>query len=282
MIVLMQSICAQSGNTEDKQNSSNIQIAQLFGLSQSNKWSPRWAQDDNNEYKWKWFDIQIAQHFGLSQWSEADYVNKGLPPTALTELRGVVNLLFTSPVGAFFDFGIGIMPAHRMRSFNIDGMPTPYNGTQYYLREILSDDGNGNASAHFKMTFGLFGMIRSNENLAIMPYFGVGFLTMEQRKYEILLKEQGSNMQYQTTYIWNCHKKSGDEDYYPTTLGYLTGRLNFLYNSNFSLGLEYTWFLNSLDFYGKYTNTFNANVERDFRVKGNKINMLGISMGLSF
>ena len=243
-----------------------------------------WAQDDNVVYKRKRFEfnIQAAQHIGLGQWSEADYVNRGLPQTAITEFRGIGSLLFSSTVGAFLDFGIGITPAPRMRSFNIDGMPMPYNGSQYYLRETLSDGGGGNANSHFKMTHGLFGIVRSNENLTIMPYFGVGFLTMPQRSYVVLLKEHGSNMQYRTTYNWNCR----DENSTAATLGYLTGRLNFEYklksNSNLLLGLEYTWFLNTLDFYGKYTNTFNANIERDFSVKGNKINMLGISVGLNF
>jgi len=69
-------------------------------------------------------------------------------------------------------------------------------------------------------------------------------------------------------------------------LGYLTGRLNFKHRisqkSILQFGLEYMWFLNGIDFYGKYTNTFNANIQRDFRVKGNKINMFGVSVGLSF
>jgi hypothetical protein len=46
--------------------------------------------------------------------------------------------------------------------------------------------------------------------------------------------------------------------------------------------MEYTWFLNTLDFYGRYTNTFNANVQRDFIVKGEKMNMIGVSVGISF
>lgn len=149
---------------------------------------------------------------------------------------------------------------------------------------MLSEScGGNNASTHFKMTFGLFGDIPANEKLTVMPYFGVGFLTMPQRKYEIILKEQGSNIQYQTTYIWNY---SDDEYDDTTTPGYLTGRLNFKYKisqkSSLLLGLEYTWFLNTLDFYGKHTNTFNANIERNFSVKGNKMNMLGISVGIRF
>jgi len=242
-----------------------------------------WAQDDNAEYNRRRFDLQVAQHFGLGQWSDADYVNKGLPPTVLTEFRGVGNY-YLSPIWGFsLDVGIGIMPAPEMRSLNLDRMPMPHNGTQYYLREILSDGGGGNINAHFKMTFGLFGAIQSNENLTIMPYFGVGFLTMQQRAYEILLKEHGSNMQYKTKYIWNYNANEYENG---TVLGYLTGRLNFKYklanNSNLLFGLEYMWFFNSLDFYGRYTNTFNANIERDFMVKGNKINMLGISVGMSW
>jgi len=84
-------------------------------------------------------------------------------------------------------------------------------------------------------------------------------------------------MQYRTTYTWN-RTNNGNA----ATLGYLTGKLIFKHRSNLLLGLEYTWFMNSLDFYGKYTNTFNANIERDFSIKGNKMNMLGFSVGILF
>ena len=232
--------------------------------------------------KQSWFDLQIAQHIGLNSWSSAGYVNEGFPAPALTEFRGVLNSYIAHPyVGGFVDMGLGIMPAPKMGSFSLNRMPMPYSGTQYYLREMLSESGNSDASVHVKMTFGLFGIIPSGEKLTVMPHLGVGFLTMPQRKYEMILKEQGSNIQYRTIYSWNSGEY-GD----PFTPGYLIGRLNFKYRmgnkSSLLLGLEYTRFFNTLDFYGKYTNTFNANIERDFSVKGNKMNMLGISVGISF
>jgi hypothetical protein len=171
-----------------------------------------------------------------------------------------------------------------MKSLDIERMPMPHSGTQYYLREILSEYGSANTSAHFKMTFGLFGRIPSYENLTIMPYLGVGALTMPRREYNIVLKEHGSNMQYETRYIWNYLSGYNYEE--PVSLGYLTGRLNFKYRlsqkTNLLFGIEYQWFMNTLDFYGKYTNTFNANIERDFSVKGNRMNMIGIAVGISF
>jgi hypothetical protein len=87
-------------------------------------------------------------------------------------------------------------------------------------------------------------------------------------------------MQFQTTYVWN----DGGEDFGSESvplLGYLTGKLNFKYN-RIVLGLEYAWFFTSIDFYAQHINTFNANIQRDFRVKGNNMNTLGISLGVSF
>lgn len=241
-----------------------------------------WTKDQPAKEKRTWFDFQVVQHIGLDRWSEADYINDGLPKTALTEFRGVFNLYIVRPyIGAFVDMGIGIMPAPRMRSLKLEKMPAPYQERQYYLREMLSESGNNGASAHFRMTHGLFGKLPVTESFTIMPCFGVGLLTMPQRKYEVLLKEEGSNLQYKTKYIWNS-----DEYEMPSTLGYLTGRLNFSYKfsqkSSLQFGLEYTWFFNALDFYGKHTNTFNANIQREFSVKGNNINMLGVSVGISF
>jgi hypothetical protein len=243
------------------------------------------AQDNPAKEKRAWFDFQLAQHIGLNQWSSASYVNDGFISTTLSEIRIQYNRYTAIPnVGVFADFGLGVMPAPTMKSLDINRMPMPHSGTQYYLRETLSAPDAGNASAHVKMTFGLFGKIPAFENLDILPYFGIGMLTMPQRKFEIVLKEQGSNMQYKTTYIWNYAEDYEYDD--PVPLTCLTGRLIFRYalsrKANLLLGLEYSRSLNTIDFYGKYSNTFNANIERDFNVKGNKMNFLGISVGISF
>ncbi|GHV58905.1 hypothetical protein FACS1894182_12170 [Bacteroidia bacterium] len=241
---------------------------------------------DTTERKKAWIDFQAVQQIGLGKWSNADYVNDGFPATSMTEIRGVFNCLLVRPVYGFLDMGIGIMPGSNMKSFNLDRMPMPYNGTQYYLREMLSESGSGQTSAHFKYAAGLFTDFKATENLSIMPYFGAGGLSMSQlRSYEMILKEQGSNMQYNTMYIWGYENSEGYNDG-SIMLGYLTGRLNFKYKispkSNLLLGLEYTHFFQALDFYGRYYNTFNGNIQRDFIVKGNKMNMLGISAGISF
>lgn len=233
-----------------------------------------------------WIDFQIVQHIGLNNWSNADFVNDGLPGTNITELRGVFNLYFGSSnvVGLFADMGVGIMSAPRMRTFDADRMPMPHSGTQYHVREIVSESGNSSASAHLKMIFGLFGRISVNKKLSIMPYAGAGFLTMPQRRYDVILKEEGSNTQYEALYLWNSLNGNNYET--PIALGCLNGRVNFSYRlshrSNLLLGIEYTWFLNTLDFHSRFTNSFNANVWKDYRVKGNRMNMLGLSAGISF
>ena len=243
------------------------------------------AQNDSIKRKETWLDFQVVQHFGLDQWSNIGYINDGFSRTAFTELRAIGNYNLGNPyVGAFIDMGAGLMPAPKMKSLNLDNLPMPYSGKQYYLREILSESGKNGTSPHFKMTFGLFGTIPAKENLSVMSYFGIGFITMPQREYEIILKEQDSNMQYKTTYIWN-YKNDDSSNNYKTALGYLTGRLSLKHKisskSNLLVGLEYTYFFSTLDFYAKYTNTFNANIERDFIITGNKMNMFGISVGIS-
>ena len=233
-----------------------------------------------------WFDIQIMQHIGLNQWG-ADYLHDGLPRAAITELKSTLNLYMVRPyVGFFVDLGVGFMPASKMHTLDLTQMPMPHSGTKYYLREILSESGNTSTTTHFMMSLGFFGKIPINEKFSIMPYCGIGLFTMPQRKYEIILKEQGSNIQYNALYVWNC--KNGSEYGYdkPTQPGFLIGKLNFKYKfshkSSLLIGLNYTWFLSTLDFYGSYTNTFNANIQRNFTVKGGKMNMFGISLGLSF
>jgi hypothetical protein len=230
-----------------------------------------------------WFDFQVIQHIGLNQWSTAEYAHNGLPQAMVTEFRPTFNLYMARPyIGTFVDMGIGFMPAPKMKSLDLDQMPMPHNGKQYYLRETMSESGNVGTGTHFKMTLGFFGKIPITNKFSVMPYLGAGFLTMPQRRYDIMLKEQGSNMQYRTEYIWNHSKAT----FRPVTLFYVSGKLNFKYKlsqkSSLLVGLEYMWFLNTLDFYGKYTNTFNANVQRSFYIEGEKMNMLGISLGISF
>ena len=243
------------------------------------------AQNYAFENREGWIDLQIVQHIGLSKWSDISYINDGLPPPSMTEVRAVFNYepFILPSLGAFVDMGLGIMPAPEMKSFDFSRMPMPNSGTQYYLREMISESGIDKTSAHFKITAGLFGDFEATEKLNIMPYFGVGGLSMPYRKYEMILKEDGSNMQYNTTYVWS---KNSGEGHSSEMLGYLTGRLNFRYKispkSSLLLGLEYTYFFDTTNFYGKYSNTFNGNVQRSFEVKGNNMNMLSVSAGISF
>jgi hypothetical protein len=248
--------------------------------------TPLSAQSDMDEGKSAWIDLQIGQQIGLNNWSDVGYINDGLPAASITELRGVLNILIHKRVvGVFGDIALGIMPAPDMKSFDLSRMPVPVNGTQYYLREMLSESGATGASVHFKFTGGLFGDIRATEKLHIMPYLGVGGLTLSERSYEMILKEEGSNMQYNTIYAW---RGETDESYDSSSymLGYLSCRLNFKYQinpkSNLLFGLEYTHFLNTINFYGRYSNTFNGNVRKNFMTEGNKLNMLGITVGISF
>ena len=233
-----------------------------------------------------WFDFQIAQHIGLNSWSDVSYISDGLPAASITEIRGAFNFYLANPIfGAYIDMGLGIMPAPNMRSFTPGKMPMPNSGTQYYLREMVSESGPNKASAHFKIDAGLFGDIKATDRLNVMPYLGIGGITMSRRSFEMILKESGSNMQYNASYMWG--RNVGQESYSDSEmLGYVNARLNFRYKisarASLLFGLEYTYFFDTIDFYGKYSNTFNGNVQKSITVEGNNMNMLGLSIGLSF
>ena len=245
------------------------------------------AQENNTERKESWrASLQIVQHFGTNKWSNVGYVNDGFSMPILTEFRDVCyRKIAESCMGIFMDVSIGIMPTPKMKSFSLDIVPMPHGEKQYYLREMLSES-SSNRSTHLKMTGGAFVEIPVNkERISMIVYTGIGILLMPKKEYEMILKEHGSNVQYQTRYIWNRNsKRKEDED--AATSSYISFRYNFMYklNNEVSLifGFEATPFLNTLNFYGEHINTFNANVERDFSIKGNKMNMLGFSVGLSF
>jgi len=243
-------------------------------------------QNETETSNQPWFDIQIAQQVGLTPWSNFRYVNDGLPQATFTELRGVLNIM-GKYFGVFADMSLALMPGPKMKTLDLNRVPGPRIGTLYYLQETLSEEDKSGVSASFKMTFGVAGKIPTRyENLTVMPYFGVGFLTMPDRKYEVVLKEDGSNLYYKTMYIWKYNdgnEKSYDNTSNPT-LGYWCGRLNFKYKlskkSEILLGIEYMWFFSTVDFYAKYTNVFNENNERSFTREGNKMKMLGLSVGI--
>ncbi len=239
-----------------------------------------------------WFDLQVVQHFGLDKWNDAGYADDGFPPASMTEFRGVFNFTpFANPVfGLYADAGLGVMPAPKIGSFDTGRLPMPNSGTRYYLREMVSESGVDNASVHLRASVGIFGNFKMAGKLNIMPYLGAGLLTMPQRRYETVLKEDGSNMQYNALYVWGVDVSDADvADEYASgagPAGFVTGRLNFKYRIKPALGLvfglEYTYFISRMNFYGKYSNTFNGNVQRSFNAEGNNMNMLAVSAGISF
>jgi hypothetical protein len=181
------------------------------------------------------------------------------------------------------------MPAPKMKSLDLNRMPTPFGG-QYFLREVLSESNENTATPRFKMTFGFVGRIPTDyEKLTVMPYLGIGFLTMQTKKYDVILKENGTNMQYETRFVWRYDESDKDNYEYNkknSPLGYLNVRMNAKYKysekTNILVGLEYTRFFSSIDFYGRHVNMFNHNIYEHIIVEGNKMNMLGLSVGISF
>lgn len=242
------------------------------------------AQEGNPGGKYFWIDLRAGQHLGLTEWTEASYANRGLPSPAVTELRATMNvhLMRSQHLGAFFDMGLGITPAPKMGSSDIGDLPAPYAGTQYWVREVLSERGSDKAGAHFKFTTGLFGDFELARRTRIMPYAGIGGMTINPRRYDVVLKEEGTNMLYNTTYSWAHHQ--GDKNTY--MLGYLSARLDFSHRvsprSRLLVGVEYTWFFTKVNFYADYTNAFNANIQRRVKAAGNNMNMLGVTLGISF
>ncbi len=246
---------------------------------------PLTAQRYNGANSGWWVDIQAVQNFGINKWSDTDYVNDGFPRTSLTELRGVFNAYLISPsLGAFVDMGLGVMPAPPMKSFDARRLPKPDSAHDYYVRRV-SESGESRANAHFRISAGLFGEVYATQRIAVMPYIGVGGITMTRRTFNVGYKEDGSNMEYDTKYIWG-RKSGGEFDGNGEMLGYFTARVNLRYEldprTNLLIGLEYTHLWDSTHFYEQHTSVFNKNVQRKSTIKCNKMNMLGISVGVSF
>jgi len=201
-----------------------------------------------------------------------------------TDLRTTLNIyVFRRTVGIFHDIGVSFMPAPR------DGFSDPAAqaaltlGVPYYTKETVVDHGNASASAHFKMTLGVFSKFSIDDKLSVSPCFGAGFMNITAPTCEVVLKEHDSNMQYLARYQWFGHNEYSYSN--DAILGYLTFRLRFAYRilpkSNLLFGFEYTWFPVRADFSERYTNYYNHNLINTFNYKGNRLNMLGFSVGIS-
>lgn len=230
-------------------------------------------------------DIQLVQHFGLTNRSTFDFVNRGLPSSSFSELRGVYNLNLTkSNYGLFADFGIGLFSPSAMKSLDLNSLPTPNSGASYFVRGNVSESGSSSASLSMKLAVGAYKRFVLNDLLSFSPYVGIGLMTTSQRQYKLLLKESGSNNQYDAVYTWNCGDI--DQEDFPPNQFFLTGRIKMSYKlspkSSLILGMEYSQFLNAMDYRQKFTNSFNANVWTNQTIKGNKINTFGLSLGIEF
>jgi hypothetical protein len=239
----------------------------------------------SHDRKLFWVDIQAVQQVGLVQWSDAGFVNDGLPSPTMTELRGGINFLIPRApwLGMFVDLGVAFMGRPAMRTFELDRMPLPTAGTEYYMREMLSESSANSAS--FKFTAGLLGYIPTkNPRLAIMPYLGIGGINLD-RRYEMILKEDGTNMQYRTIYEWGVG--SPDSMYGMGGMAALwTARLKVRYSlgrsTSLLAGLEYSGFIDRINFHTSFTNTFNHNVGREIHTSGNRMHQIGLSVGIAF
>jgi hypothetical protein len=124
--------------------------------------------------------------------------------------------------------------------------------------------------------------------MSLMPYLGTGIMFMPCRRYEVILKEEGTNVQYYAGYSWG----TGDGDLSLNSwgrndmLGYVTARVNFRYKisprQSLLAGLEYTYVYDTINFRSWFEEPYNSNIVREERIKGRRMNMLGISVGISF
>ena len=231
------------------------------------------------------FDLLVAQSFGLNDWNNVKFASDRLPRTSSTDLRASVNLyVIKRTAGIFTDIGAGIMPAPRNGLSDPADQAVFTTGIPYVTKEIIFENGNQSAGAHFKMTFGIFGKFAIADKLSMSPSLGVGFMTLSAPTCEAVLKERDSNMQYTARYYWfRQDEYSVGND---ATFGYLAFRLRFAYpvspKNNLLFGVEYTWFLDNAHFSERYTNYFNPNIVKTVNHKGNRLNMPGFAIGISF
>lgn len=242
------------------------------------------AQEDTPQDRNAWFDFQIAQSFGLNDWNRIKFASDRLPRTSsFTDLRVAFNVYIVRPVGLFFDMGVGIMPAPCNGLSDPAAQATLFTGIPFYTKEITVEDGYQSATGHFKMTFGLFGKFFATSKLSVSPCLGAGFMTIQAPTCEAVLKEHDSNMQYTALYQWFGQKEYNPN---PAVLGYFTGRLRFACEISPKLdllfGAEYTQFFTRAGFSETYTNYFNHNIVKTKNYEGNRLNMLGLSFGISF
>ncbi len=232
-----------------------------------------------------WFDLDAAQSFGLQKWSDNRFVNDAMNKASSTDLRETFNWRWARGFGFFQDLSLSIHPGTDGVGEDLSGvMPDRLNG-QYHFKEFSAQNMGDHAGLYVKMTFGFFGQFKVNDRWQVMPYAGIGFMTINSPRLSAVIKEQGTNTYYNVTASW-----FGDyyDEFAPdfATLGYLSGRLKFVHpigkRTNLIFGIEYTWVFDEVDFQSTFTHMYNDRIVRTYSLKGNEMSWVGLSAGISF
>lgn len=230
-----------------------------------------------------WFDVQMVKHIGLNKWNGNSGVNNELYRPSTGYLRGSMHKIIYKNWGLFFDTYIGYFSYPESRYVMEDYLMLDMN--RYYLKD--SDESHSSKKAvGLGATVGGFFRIKVGDNgkWGILPYLGIGVIddisnNTPYKRYAF--KERDTNNMYDVFYSW-----IGEGRYSSRTLGYLTSRINFTYkiarHTNIAFGIEYEFYLDRADFTAELYDFYRDETVSKHTIKGNYLNKLGFSIGLSF
>ncbi len=229
----------------------------------------------HSQNKKLWFDFQLAEHFGLNDWINNKSINNVLYKPLFTEFRTTFNWNFYRLLGIYADGSLALYIYPSNTHFDINSYPVI--DLDYYQKDSWSL--NEQQPISLMMSWGVFYKIDCGK-WNILPRLGIGIQDMNNPQYTYNIKEKDTNAVYSVDYNWF----SQEENY--VTLGYLASRINFAYKigkeSRLLFGIEYRRFLKRVQFSAQVTDDYNDIVIGKYSEKGNYMNTLGISLGISF
>lgn len=232
------------------------------------------AASGQQKTEWKdrraWFDIQYVQTARLNDWNDVPYLEKQMPGRFSSNFRLAFNV---NPVGGFdlwggIEWGISY-PKHRDR---VSGSSFPMTqGKEYYLTDTGKIDGSMNLAS---LSCGVSYSFKAGD-WRISPGLGLAWQYLVAFDYKVTLKEKYSNTVIEQNYYWDGG----------AVIPCLVPRIQFAWkydrHNSLLLGLEWRHALKTTDFNMTSTEVYSS-LRRTASLPGNRIDVLGVSVGISF
>lgn len=221
----------------------------------------------------------IEQQFMLNNWHNDSKYDDGLGDLGGTEINMRLNWYVQNNWGLWLQYGLVFrkkgkgFPAY-LNLFN------EINLNDYYVDDESMLNNNGyNGNIGLNAFLGVF-YTKSIKKWNIMPHFGIGVDGVYIDRLDYSIKRKETNEAYNISY------SLFEDDSYDKILANMYFQIKastkLWKTTNLELGINYRQFLERSNITGTMMNFYDGSFVKQVNQKGNLVNTLGVSVGVSF